>query len=282
MKQIRIRGSSLDTYPLCPRKFAAEWLLSAEPDMARDYGMRRPKQHIGAVVGTSVHTGVAFLMSELKSTGSHGGARRVKHAQAAGAAKLAELAQEPIMSDSTTKNATLGVKACGKIIERYHADVRPDSEPTIVEQGLSMIVIVPGWPHVEVTGTLDRYHILGGMLRDCKTGRTRPTAIGQQGSYSLNLRSNGFDVESVGLDYGKRVGEYQPQPPIEHMPIDRAQAERHAHHITQQAAGGLYRMIKTGDPECLIAAPAMNMLCSAKYCPAHGTEFCALGKLVNP
>ena len=77
---IRMRGSSLDTYPLCQRKFAAEWLMSADRSLAESFGLHRKRPHIGAVVGSSVHEGVAFLMKEFKTTGSHGGALRVRHA----------------------------------------------------------------------------------------------------------------------------------------------------------------------------------------------------------
>ncbi len=282
MKTIRLRSSSLDTYATCQKKAVAEWFQTAEPEKAAELGIKPRRQHIGAVVGRGVHEGVAFLMNELKSTGSHGGALRVRHASAACGQLIAEETKTPLISDTTTPTPTKAVKAATRILERYHQDIRPETEPNIVEQALSMIVTLPNGKEVEVTGTLDRYHIIGGLLRDTKTGTNRPSSIAQQGSYILLLRNNGFLVDSAALDYAKRCKEFSPQPPIEVIDIPILEAQLHAMAIIVHLATTIYDCLDRGDLHTAVANPGpMNMLCSAKFCSAWDSEACQFGPLLR-
>jgi len=270
---ISIRASSLDEFAACQRRFAAKWLIAAEHDWAKDLNRTRPS--IGAIVGTASHTGVAYLLNELKRTGSHGGALRVRHAKQAAAEEMHKEPPGPITTDDTTKTLAHGLVATHKIIDAYHHDVRHEHEPVIVERGLKLETMAAN-TNYQLTGTMDSY-LMDGTLEDLKTGVRRPKPFAQIGAYSLLLKANENEVSGSKIRYAKRVGYNRQQPSIEAINMDITACERHALNIADQAADGLARMLESGDPSHFIANP--DMLCSEKYCPAWKSGFCVYGTM---
>lgn len=275
---ISIRASSLEDFTACERRFAARWLIDSDHAMARH--LKRPRQHIGAVVGRASHIGVAYLLNELKLTGSHGGALRTRHAKQAAAEKYHEDTTKPVATDDTTKTVTQGLVAAHKIIEAYHDNVRHDCEPDIIEKGLSAEGGGAGTDleRYRITGTMDNY-LFDGTLEDLKTGVNRPKPFGQQGAYSQILTANGKRVDRIRIRYAQRVSQNRGVSGIEAINLDVIACERHAIELINRAAGGLQRLVKTGDPASFLANPA-DRLCSDKFCPAHGTDFCPYGTMV--
>jgi hypothetical protein len=98
-------------------------------------------------------------------------------------------------------------------------------------------------------------------------------------------RSHGHKIERAAIDFVKRVSPSKPQPlPVVNEAVI-AHAETAAVSILRQMAMDIHtfrngdeaRRIKPGDPWAFMANPS-SMLCSAKWCPAWGTEFCHEGK----
>ena len=279
---LSFRASSFGDYESCPRRFGARFLLAS--GMANDFGFHaRPLQNnIGAVIGTAVHSGVAHLMRELKRTGEHGGYGRTQAAQSVAGCEVADMTQEPVHLDSTTKTTTAAIATAQGMVARYHIDARPSSEPVIIESGMAAI-----FPHPDlmeegyrVTGTMDLY-MVERELWDFYTGRNPPNKVAQSGNYSLILRSNEHEVDRISIKHALRVGGTNTQPPIATVDIPQVIAERHALAVSRRAAHDVNEMLRTGDAEVLMANPS-DRLCGKKYCPAHGTSFCRIGALVNP
>jgi hypothetical protein len=92
-------------------------------------------------------------------------------------------------------------------------------------------------------------------------------------------------TERAIIDYVKRVAVTQPQPDPVAIARNIAAAESAASNIMRTIArdmrvflhGDAERRISPGDPWAFQANPS-SILCSAKWCPAHGTSFCHEGR----
>jgi hypothetical protein len=97
----------------------------------------------------------------------------------------------------------------------------------------------------------------------------------------LIAKSNGIATERARVDFIQRTARSKPQPPAQKIELDLAGAETAASNILRTMSadlntfrkGDFRRNILPGDPWAFLANPS-SQLCSAKYCPAHGTEFC--------
>ena len=191
------------------------------------------------------------------------------------------MTQEPVHLDSTTKTITAAIMTAQGMVARFHIDARPSSEPAIIESGMAAI-----FPHPDlgegyrVTGTMDLF-MVERALWDFYTGRNPPNKVAQAGNYSLILRSNEHEVDTIAVKHALRVGGTNTQPPIATVDIPQDIAERHALAVSRRAASDIHQMLQTGDAEVLIANPS-DRLCGEKYCPAYNTSFCRIGALVNP
>lgn len=272
---ISIRSSSLDDFPSCPRRFAARWLLDARHELAKAHNLRRTRPNIGAIVGTGFHKGVAYLLEQFKLTGLQGSMRRLRAAIEASGEEILAASREAITTDATTPTAYDGIDAAARLVERYHFEVRHEHEPHLIERGLKVEFTTQCGTLHQITSTVDNY-LINGVLEDTKSGVNKPVPFAQFGSYSMAIRANALPLTGGLVRYGKRVAKSKPQPSIETIPIDPMAFEQHALAIARQAAGGLLRLLESGDPNHFLANPR-DRLCGAKYCPAYGTSFCALG-----
>jgi hypothetical protein len=131
--------------------------------------------------------------------------------------------------------------------------------------------IAPGW---KLTGHIDLY-THAQEVDDLKTGAVRRPYQAQLGGYSLLAKSNGMPVKGVGITFVPRGKKTKPQPPAERQPYNIAVAEKAAYATINQIRADVEKFQQTGDPYSFPANP-MSLMCSAKYCPAHGTKFCKL------
>ena len=276
---ISIRSSSLDDYPSCPRRFAARWLLDAKHELATTHRLRRTRPNIGAIVGTGFHKGVAYLLEQFKATGLQGSMRRIRAAQETAIEEIKNLMREPVTTDTATPTGVAAIATTFRLVERYHYDVRHEHEPHLIERGLKVeFTTACGTVH-QITSTVDNY-LINGVLEDTKSGVNKPAPFAQFGSYSMAIRANGLPLTGGKVRYGKRVALNKPQPSIETIPVDPMAFEKHALAIARQAAGGLMRLLASGDPDEFLANPR-DRLCGAKWCPAYGTTFCPLGAVMK-
>jgi hypothetical protein len=158
---------------------------------------------------------------------------------------------------------------------------RRQSEPIIVEERLEAEVE----PGLILSGQPDIVAREPHGLRDLKTGARPPSSFAPQlGGYSLLARSHNLDIQNAAIDFVQRVRINKPQPDPVSKTVAVATAETAASNILRHIAGDLdtfrhgdpVRRILPGDPWAFQANPA-SILCSPKYCPAFGTEFCKEG-----
>jgi hypothetical protein len=162
--------------------------------------------------------------------------------------------------------------------QTYHRLVAPTVEPIRVEKRLEA-EISPGFV---LSGQSDMVCREPQSIRDLKTGTRSPTSVAAQlGGYSLLNRSHHMSIETASIDWLKRVRETKPQPEPVSQKVKLEHAETAATMVIAHIIKGIEtfrrgdpeRRILPGDPWAFLANPS-SILCSPKYCPAHGTEFC--------
>ena len=269
---VSFRSSMLPAYEGCCRRFGAAYLFETGLDKELGIKLNRPKAHVGSAVGTSCHSGHAYLMEAFATTGEHGGDERAGYAMDVARTQFGEIAKDDgIGYDKTTATQQGAEAAITRMIRRLHQDYQPDSMPILVEAKLKATVL----PGLELTGHVDLY-LIEKALNDLKTGVWRPQPFSQFGSYGLIMEANQIPVETMTTLYLPRVSTKREQPPCELIPIRPAIAKRQALSVARHAHRDVTAMLDSGDVEHLVANPSDN-LCDPRFCPAFGTKFCAIG-----
>jgi PD-(D/E)XK nuclease superfamily len=273
-----IRCSALSGYPDCNRRGAAR--LFWREIVAAGFRLRSTPRGIGAAVGSAVHKAAEFTLNEKAHTGELPPASAAT--DAARDTLTEELGHGEIAFDATTASRAEALRQVIAMTKAYHRVVAPKVIPIIVEERLEA-EITPG---LILSGQPDVVAREPHKVRDLKTG-ARPGAshAPQIGGYALLARTHGFDIAEAAIDFVQRVGAFakpQPDPTSQEVAIKRA--ETAAANIIRHIEGDL-RTFREGDPERHILpgdpwafqANPSSILCSPKYCPAFGTEFCHEG-----
>jgi hypothetical protein len=277
---IVIRASALSSYPDCNRRGAAR-LFRRELEAA-GFRLRRLPRSIGAVIGSAVHGAAELTLNEKARTGELPPA---SVATDIAAESLTEaLTQGEVAFDGPsgpTHNRDEAGKQTLSMARAYHRVVAPQVRPILVEHRLEAEVA----EGLVLSGQPDVIAFEPHSLRDLKTGaRSAGSHAPQIGAYSLLSRAHGLDIEIASVDFIRRVGAGKPQPDPVSNPVRVAEAETAATNILRHIEGDLRtfregdpaRRILPGDPWSFQANPA-SILCSPKWCPAFGTEFCHEG-----
>jgi len=229
------------------------------------FPLRKLKPSIGAAIGTAVHT-VAGGMLEQKRDGL------ALDPRPPSAMSLKEFMEEiagGVEWDDTTPNLQTAHKQITSLAAAYRPLIEA-VEPVLVEQNFKA-TISDGW---QLTGKIDLFDA-AGKLDDLKTGSVARPYIQQAGGYVLLLEAHGHKVEGAGNTFIKRVRPTKPQPAPKHTDFDLDSARRSAFAAIQEIRSDVEGFAETGDPYAFRANP-MSMMCTEKYCPAWGTEFCTL------
>lgn len=261
MDPIIIRASSLSTYVDCPRRAACSVEHAAIVDAG--YVLRTLPRHIGASTGTATHAGAEHILKNKLDGRALVG---VNDASEAAINSLdGELAKETTWDD-TTPNRNAAQHQVVRQVAQFWLDAEPLIEPTAVEERLSA-ELEPG---VVATGRVDCREI--GRLDDLKTGRKRANAA-QYGLYALIAEAHGHIIADLREIFIKRVRLTATQPAAEMIEYDTDSAKRAAMAIAGRMISDINEFRDTEDPWSFLANPR-SMLCSDRFCPAHGTEFC--------
>jgi hypothetical protein len=110
-------------------------------------------------------------------------------------------------------------------------------------------------------------------IRDTKAGALHRPYAPQLGAYSLLRRSNGGVVRGLYIDWIEREVKTNPQPPVMSEQYNIDTCERAAWATIQRIKSDYLKFQETADPWSFVANP-MSLMCSERYCPAHGTKFC--------
>jgi hypothetical protein len=242
------------------------------------YKLRSIPRGIAALVGSAVHKGAAVELDEKARSGSLPPATVPVDAAIdllKEDMRLGEIAYEGRGPTSTRDDA---LRQTGKMVASYHYSIAPSIEPIMVETRLEAEIS----PNVVLSGQPDLVCREPHAIRDLKTGARQPGSVAPQlGAYSLLNRSHGLDIEHAHIDFIKRVAPQQPQPDPVSTSVELIHAETAASAIIARIVFSL-RIFRYGDPNHGIppgsvwafSANPNSQLCSARWCPAHGTEFC--------
>jgi hypothetical protein len=268
-----IRCSALTAYPDCNRRGAAR--LFWREISAMGFRLRSTPRGIGAAIGSAVHKAAEIILKEKAETGS---LPPSTVAADCAAETLIEGLREGVEFDRVTANRVEGEVTAVGMARAYHRVVAPEVEPIIVEERLEAEVA----PGLILAGQPDVVAREPHRVRDLKTSlRVGGSHAPQVGAYALLARSHGLDIAEAAVDSIRRVAIGKPQPEPVSKPVAVALAESAASSIIKHIEGDLRtfrdgdpaRRILPGDPWSFQANPN-SILCSAKYCPAHSTDFC--------
>lgn len=259
---ILARASSTTEWPDCQRRWAARNI----PHLVRDAGfeLRKVPNNIGAKVGTALHSGAAFMLQHKIDTGE---LSKKSDAVEHGIESLRREVQEGAAWDETSPNMTSAEQQTKRMVEIFHGVIAPTLRPVAVEQEM----VARFSPTLRVIGHLDIAEDMG--IDDNKTGIMRRPNHPQYGTYSLLRRSVGHTVSRVREHYVPRapLSRTQPIPTTHIYPMETC--EQAAHAVLKGIDAAVQTFKKNGDVWSFLPNPA-SMLCSDRFCPAHGTSFC--------
>lgn len=266
--EIIIRASATSAYPDCPRREAAKgW-----PDIieAAGFTLRTRAASVGAVIGTSVHTAAEYTLKTKLDTGELG---NDTEAEDRAIARLEYAKEDGIIWDDTSPGEDPAKFQIARMTRMYRRERAPEIQPIAVEKRLG----IDAGDGFTVSGKSDLVAIVESedatAITDLKTGVIERVNIAQLGTYSLIERSHGRSVDIVQEDFLQRVNVKKPQPAPVFRRYEIELAEQVAEMRINQMKRDATTFLKTQDPQSFPANP-MSMLCSPKYCPAYGSDFC--------
>lgn len=264
--QITVRASSTPQYPDCSRRWASRHAALLLAD--HGFQVREIPSTVGAAVGTATHSGASFILGEKVDTGTLG---NDTEADQRALQSLDESVARGCMWDDTTSNLNTAQKQVLRQVATFRIHTAPNLKPVSIEQRLTAKMS----ERMTVSGQADICE--NDSVHDLKTGVMRRANAAQYGTYSLLRRAFGHTVNRLVEVYvpRARITKPQPDPELHTIPIEAA--ERAAEGILRRIELDISTFEQTGEPWSFLANPA-SMLCSDRYCPAHGTTFCRVHK----
>lgn len=261
----KIRASGLSSYADCPRRSAAKLYAPLIKDAG--FKIKEERANIGASTGTSTHAGCEhYLRSKMNKVEA---SKSVAEQQAL--ESLDEMIENGVIWDDTTPNLNTAQKQVIRQVHAYKTFIVPEVDPVGVEEFFEF----SAGNDIILTGHIDCRVPKG--IRDTKTGVISRANGPQYGAYSLLCRSAGHEVSEIFEDYVPRVAikKIQPEPTIRKFkPSD---CEMAAYKILQRIGQDVENFKQDGNEWAFLPNP-MSMLCSEKFCPSHGTNFCSAHK----
>lgn len=270
---IEIRASMLPAWADCPRREAAKKYRG--DILEAGYTLRESKPSAGAAIGTAIHAGAAELLRIRKAGATILNIDHVQAAQDVSWESFKKQVERGCEWDATTPEHGA---AAHQILRMLQAMVPELTRrlPDLIEQEIK--APIPGYP-AELIGHLDLFETTG-MLWDHKSGFREPSPWAQLGGYDLLLISAGYAPRGAGIIYIPRRRVSTPQPEIVRREFDREQCRAAAWREIEDICRQMAEFQETGECWAFPANP-MSQLCTPKYCPAWGSDFCALGKVIK-
>lgn len=276
-----IRASSLPGYSDCARMWAAR-TIGNEVRNAGYNVVKTMRNSVGASVGTATHGGAAFIMQEKMDSGAIG---NQTEAEQRALEDFDTASKEGVLWDDETPNHNDAQKQVIRMVKVFRATLAVELNPIAVERRLEANV---GDGFV-LSGQSDMQLVAPDGIDDLKTGRLPRMHYPQLGAYSLLSRTAHpeIQVKSLRSQFIQRVKLKNEQPlPVTDI-YDQAVAEQAAMSAINRIKADVTefrRRVAEGDkpPEHAFLANPSSMLCSPKYCPAFGSDFCREHKKPKP
>lgn len=275
-----VRASSLPSYMDCPRRGAARTFRKAITERGFELAPGLPS--IGSVIGTSLHKGAAHILRTKKETGTFDRNTISDAIELCDTHISSELAKETAINwDKTTTRQDSALKQLRAMFEAY-IPFFDRIEPMIIEQRFEHKISPLGGdaPVILLSGELDVMDV-HGEITDHKTGASFPSPHAQLGAYSILLKLNELMVNNVRVNWVPRKG-IKSLDDIQCVSrrLDIDQCEQYAWRVLKQIQSDYINFLETGDPWSFAANPTSQM-CTPKYCSAHTSGWCKVGKQVG-
>lgn len=273
----KIRMSSLPTYNDCAR-LASTTVKIMDPSNGRElnlpelynmYGFEPRKPGRKAHIGTALHKGMEHILN-------------------------AKLNGEEVDLDAA-RNAML--TACREGFDETEEDdscrsvevaegILNNIWPVAVEKAMSLqpLAVEMAISHAFNSDTIGEGHLDALYKTPCSQGvgdwkstgaNTAKPHPAQIGGYALLLKKMGIEVDEAETWTFQRL-KTKPVSLIT-TKYDVIETMKFAEATIERFAANADRFIATGDPNSFNANPGSS-LCSAKYCPAWGTDYCTVGR----
>lgn len=253
-----IRASMLASYGDCPRRAASKQFAGFIKDAG--YILRETNPTAGASLGTAVHAGAELI---LNSQGRNVTDEAIELATSA----FKDDTDEGAEWDELTPNINVANFQIKRLVSEY-AEFAKTVEPMHVEMALKASV----GDDFDLTGHIDLLD-KQPFVRDLKTGRLERPYQAQLGAYSLLAKAEGIDVQGVAIDWLPRTPRTKVQEPVQTKVYALSTCENAAWATIQMIKRDVVGFKENGDAWNFNANP-MSLMCNAKFCPAHGTNFC--------
>lgn len=260
----QIRSSMLPAYFDCARRAAAKQFTKTI--QSAGFQLRETSPSVGSSFGTAAHSGLEFMLRhkmENLVTGSAEAALEVA------LGKLGEEAKDGLEWDDTTPNISTAALQMRRVMDEC-ANLAERINPVRVEWELCANL----GDDFELTGHVD-YFTKEGIVRDFKSGALHRPYQAQLGAYALLAKANGEEVKGVAIDWIARQPKSKPQTPVEVETYPISTCEKAAWSTIQRIKRDVLAFKDSGDPFEFPANP-MTMMCSDRFCSAHGTSFCTM------
>lgn len=252
----------LSSYGDCPRRVASQQY--EELVKSKGYILRNTSPTAGSALGTATHYGVELM---LRDKIENGDVTNKADALEQAIQTFKDSTREGAEWDELTPNINTANFQITRLIDVYEEYAKV-VDPAEVELSLT----ADAGDGFELTGHVDLY-TKQGVVRDLKTGKLERPYQGQLGAYSLLCKSEGYQVTGVGVDWLPRSPKTKLQEPIANKNYNLSTCEKAAWATIQIIKRDVLAFEKKGDAWSFPANP-MTMMCSSKFCKAHGTNFC--------
>lgn len=264
MNLARLRPSFLPNYQDCARRAAAQqWRFEIQE---RGFEIRDLLPSVGAAVGSAAHKAIAQALEIKKESGV-----MVEYQDMVpiAAEEFNALTEGGVEFDSTSTNALHAKQQISGIIQEFAATALVNVQPVAVENKLECQHPAGGW---SLDGTYDCKDI-NGAIYDWKTSIRNRIYQSQLGAYGILERAVGREVTALKVGWIKRTAFTKPQADIKVYEYDLVDSINLAFSVANRAAKDYFNFMATGDPDSFMSSPD-SMMCTKRYCPVFGTEFC--------
>lgn len=207
-----------------------------------------------AAVGTSCHKGAEFELKE-KLSGLK------PSLSAANDAAISELRSQDLEFDDETRTMNDAEKKTLKMLSIFDKNVLEKIDPKTVENRLSIEI-----NEFVITGQTDVVEMDDSIV-DHKFGKSKASGyLVQMGINSILVGGNSGSIKISTVDpksFDDKIYDFE-----------KKQAEILAQKMLKRIIPQIRDYMKTGDPMSFDFNPGNN-LCSERFCPAYGREFCA-------
>jgi hypothetical protein len=264
-----IRASSLSGWNDCPRRGMARQYPDIFESATGVEVRREEKRFVSAAIGTSIHRGAQTILT-MKMQGE---SASIDDMIGASMASYAEETADGIEYDGTTAAPSVAEQQIIILAREYYNSVFPEIEPIAIEQSLSAFIGSEG--AFKLTGHPDV--IERRRIRDIKTGRHGHNCHAQLGAYTLLAAANdiGEPPDELVVDHLPRKTPNKPYPGIGIFRYDADACTAEARAVLKIIMIQIRDLRNEKTPDVVPANPS-SILCSEKFCPAYGTDFCRL------